>query len=402
MATSQTLPRLLYGIPLWRIEKLPLAEIKERLRDAGLSANGTKRTLAKELWENTRSLPESSDEEESGDEENGAASEASDPTRSSRSSSRSDSRGEAAGPHTRSPRDRPRRRTHSGAALTTRDLRAIKALLPQRSPRRRADTSRSSSSTPRRRSPSSSPTLSRSSASGSASSSRSSTPPRRGRRHRRQERRRVGSCSRSGSRRRSRASLRRRHHRSHRRGRRGTGSLPPILSRIKGRIRRGEYVELDKLLQANLTKASGKRGRSDGSAKQGQRQDAVIANFPAWAEAWSVYASVVCSLYPHLAPRLFQYQHFLTLKSQSFQPRAWLRHDMEFRLKLAANNSWRFHAVDTELWASCFAADGLAQATAPPLACYSCGSTTHLYAACPQRRVGTNRTYPVQRQDPSP
>ena len=68
-----------------------------------------------------------------------------------------------------------------------------------------------------------------------------------------------------------------------------------------------------------------------------------------------MYAAVLTAYFPHLAPRLFQYQHFLTLKSRAFQPAAWLHYDTDFRLKLAANGSWRFDAIATELWATCFA-----------------------------------------------
>ena len=58
-----------------------------------------------------------------------------------------------------------------------------------------------------------------------------------------------------------------------------------------------------------------------------------------------MYAAVLCSFYPHLTPRLFLYQHFVTLKSRSFQATAWLCYDTQFRLKLAANNSWDFNAT---------------------------------------------------------
>ena len=58
--------------------------------------------------------------------------------------------------------------------------------------------------------------------------------------------------------------------------------------------------------------------------------------------------------------------------------------------KLAANGSWHYDVVDTELWASCVAADGLVSNQPPPLACYSCGSSAHFYAACPHRRLPSN------------
>ena len=89
----------------------------------------------------------------------------------------------------------------------------------------------------------------------------------------------------------------------------------------------------------------------------------------------------------------------MTLKSRSFQARAWLRYDSEFRLKLAANGSWHYDVVDTELWASCFAADGLVASQPPPLACYSCGSSAHFYTACPHRRLPSSFR-PTARQKP--
>ena len=55
------------------------------------------------------------------------------------------------------------------------------------------------------------------------------------------------------------------------------------------------------------------------------------------------------------------------------QAMAWLRYNTEFHLKLAANNSWNFEQVNTELWVSYFVADGLTSVPiqSPQLACYA-------------------------------
>ena len=117
-----------------------------------------------------------------------------------------------------------------------------------------------------------------------------------------------------------------------------------------------------------------------------------------------MYATVLRAFLHHVAPGLFQYQHFITLKARFFRTAAWLRYDSEFRLKIAANENRHFDSVDTELWASCFAADGLSVNTdpAPPtLSCYVCGSASHLYAACPHRRQPPlPRPVTAAKQDP--
>ena len=129
-----------------------------------------------------------------------------------------------------------------------------------------------------------------------------------------------------------------------------------------------------------------------------------IIDFTGWAEAWSVYSAVLAS-YPHIAPRLFQYQHFLALKSRAFRASAWLCYDREFRLKLAANRSWQFQVVDTKLWASCFAADSLTPAASTSvtmLMCYMCGSGGHLYTQCLLRRQSGGGPRVPPRFDPPP
>ena len=401
--TTATLVPLPHNTSQWRIEKLPLAEIKQRLQAAGLQAVGTKRTLSTRLCQHLRTLPPSAQPqpgatEESSDQSEGATS----ATDAGDSEAVDTDQAAASGGHDTPPGrvqrgDRRRRRPRSPQSLSARDMRAVKDLLRRHS-RRRPPTARSS------RSSSSSSSASASTLTGSSTTdsrrSRSRSPTRR-RIHRRTRGRTRGTKSRSRSRGRARhrhghGSQRRRGHRRSR-DRRATkiGVLPPIPDKLKGRITRGEYCDLSLLLHANLTPASGRRrsGAEPDTGTASRLRSPSITDFASWLEAWSVYATVLCSYYPHLAPRLFLYQHFLTLKSRSFQTTAWLRYDTEFRLKLAANDSWHFEEVDTELWASCFAADGLASAPvqSPPLACYACGSTTHLYAACPQRRMTGTR-----------
>jgi hypothetical protein len=361
----------------WRVEKLPVAEIRQRLQAAELSADGTKRTLAKRLHEH---LAAQSSESES--ESASASGEGTSQQTTAEDDNRSSHR-----------RGHHHRRSHRRPSERSRSRRR-----PSHSP---------SSATSGTSSSRGSATSTTCSSDGSSSRSTSPSPRRRrGRtRHGRSRAARSPSRSRSRSSRRSRHghSGRQRHRRRH--GPRGrhshsAGDLPPIPGKLRRKIRRGEYVDLTSLLYANLANAASgrKRGRAGADAKRSQ--PAAITDLTSWAEAWSVFAAVLCSFYPHLAPRLFLYQHFLTLKSRSFRTAAWLRYDSEFRLKLAANNSWHFETVDTELWASCFSADGLAPSSpaSSPLACYSCGSLTHLYAACPQRR----RSTPHQLTGPAP
>ena len=379
MASGSGLPSR-SRLALWRVEKLPIADIREQLEAASLPTSGTKRVLAKRLYDHLSSRASEPARETGSERET--------PHSSNASGEELERRGRSTERRRRRRRSRPvHRRRHSHS------LRRSRSRSPLSSSSSHSSSSNSTTSPP-----------SRSSSTGRSSQSRSASPRRRRRRRRprshgrsRTRSRTVSHKRRSHDRRRGRRS----HSGSYRRGR-SLGSLPPVPRSLKRGIHRGEFVELHKLLHANLTSACerGSRHKHSGRNAPGfSRPAAVITDLATWAEAWSTYAAVLVSFYPHLAPRLFLYQHFITLKSRSFQPSAWLRYDTEFRLKLAANNSWHFELVDTELWASCFSADGLSPAipTPAPMACFTCGSLSHLYAACPQRTRRSNQP----RQDTS-
>ena len=410
MSTSsagETLAPLPRGMACWRLAKLPQAELKQRLDAFQLQTDGTKRTLAARLHAHLASLPTPDPSSSLADEADkrdghGVGEEA-----GTRSHRRHRTRAQAPrGPGSESSRRRRHQARHHRRTRRPR-TRSRSASRSSRSSSRSRSSS-SGASSPDRSTSSRSPNPSASSRSSSTGTCSSVSPaPRRSRsrRGRSSHPRHRSSGPRPGHRRPK--SRRHRHHHHghgerhgghhHRHGRRsrressGHGdrhrprALPPIPDRIMIRIRRGEYIDLNSLLQANLANASERHMSHRDRGPRHATREVNITSLAEWIEAWSAYAAVISSLWPHLAARLFQYQQFITLKSKCFQTKAWRRYDSEFRLKLAANKSWHFGEVDTELWASCFAADGLAATTSPNPACFGCGSTSHLYASCPLR-----------------
>ena len=254
MATS-TLSTLPPNTALWRIEKLPLAEIRERLTAADLQSNGTKRTVARRLLDHLRSQ-EASESEATG-------SEVSDQQHTNEIPDQSTD-GTAATSRCRGRTRHGRRSSQAHSPLSSRDVRAVRQLLRRRPRGRTPSPSTTSSSSPRSLS--------------SDTASSVSTSARRRRRHR-SSRSRTRSRSRHG-----RSSHRRRgRHSATRRPRRQTGNLPPIPDKLKGRIKRGEFV--------NLTKASGRKRDRYAADTRDARRAAAIADFESWMEAWSVYAA---------------------------------------------------------------------------------------------------------------
>ena len=98
---------------------------------------------------------------------------------------------------------------------------------------------------------------------------------------------------------------------------------------------------LNTLLPENLLVNSLRK--HDRTAIHSRSKMTEISTLQQWLEAWSLYCSALTQYYPHIAPKLFKYQQFIAAKSKKFKPHAWLMYDTEFRLKLAANKSIKFH-----------------------------------------------------------
>ena len=147
----------------------------------------------------------------------------------------------------------------------------------------------------------------------------------------------------------------------------------PIPRKTQSAIERGEFVDLSMLLSEHLTMA----GHSNKIKKSARTR--LITNLETWLEAWSLYATVLATAKPRIAPDLFRYQSFITRASCRFQPYAWLQYDSQFRLKLAANPSLCWTATDPELTATWLSAD----AAKIKQLCYTCGSPDHFAPNCP-------------------
>lgn len=209
----------------------------------------------------------------------------------------------------------------------------------------------------RRRSPSTSSSSSPSSRNSSRSSSHSS------------------SDSDSSPHRRRKSRSHRHHQRHHHRHRHhhSKGVDIPVPRKLRHDIRRGEFVVLADLLSEHLTLSGG----SSGGRKSARTRS--ITGLDTWLEAWSVFAGVLVSYKPELAPDLFRYQSFITRSSRRFQAYAWLQYDAQFRLKMASNPSMKWSHTDPELIATWLSAD----ASKNKPVCFACGNPEHLSSDCP-------------------
>ena len=106
-------------------------------------------------------------------------------------------------------------------------------------------------------------------------------------------------------------------------------------------------------------------------SQRNRRRVAPIASLQSWLQAWSTYAEVLSAAFPKRAPHLWRYQAFIVRSSQRFQVTAWLQYDLLFRRKLALDPTASWSTTDSDLVATCLAADTLR----PNLACFTCGDS---------------------------
>jgi hypothetical protein len=356
-------PALTSAMPLSQISKLPVTSLRLCLDQFHLPHGGNKTAVAKRLYDHLQS--QSGQDSSDGEEE-----ESQDESETSGSGTPSDADGEEDTGASDNPVPFTMAQQHALEKV-------VKSLMQDRKrPRSRTSNHSSSDCRQKRRHRSPSPSRSSSPSSASSSTSRSSSTS--------SESSATSSDSssshRSGHRSRHRQKHSKRHHRHRSRRPRkhhAKDQSPwPLPRKLRHAIKRGEFIDLGNLLAEHLTSSgsSAQRGRGKRSAHARP-----ITGIDTWLEAWSLFAGVLSSFKPKLAPALFKYQSFITRSSQRFQTYAWLQYDSQFRLKIASNPGMSWATADTELVASWLTAD----ATRQKLACFSCGSPDHLSNDCP-------------------
>ena len=136
-------------------------------------------------------------------------------------------------------------------------------------------------------------------------------------------------------------------------------ALPPIPSRIKEKIARGEYIDFTTILPKSMFGAQEPQSQTftlqlnpsgDNLSFQPQTTTKKITSFGAWMEAWNVYLAVRLSLNPSCAPSLVAYQRIITSANSNHPLHAWLGYDVKFRTKAANDPALRWDIRDLDLW----------------------------------------------------
>lgn len=143
-------------------------------------------------------------------------------------------------------------------------------------------------------------------------------------------------------------------------------AVPP---RVQDRILRGEFIDLDDLLQDQLqanedevVQVAVTSGRPLQLVTNRRRPATVkrrVHDLATWLEAWTIYARVITQAAPDRAPELLAYQSTIVEANCNYATEAWLLYDRKFRMALSVQPllfSWA--VIDANLWQSSFTSMG--------------------------------------------
>ena len=124
---------------------------------------------------------------------------------------------------------------------------------------------------------------------------------------------------------------------------------------LKGRIERGEFIDLEKLLpKKNPTK---EEGRLEWVTKDGmtflapaQEKDNKITNFKQWDQAFRVYAAIYCAANPSRAGEIWQYNHTISSAAMTYQWDNVSYYDTVFRQMMAERPGCNWSKLYTHMW----------------------------------------------------
>ena len=198
-------------------------------------------------------------------------------------------------------------------------------------------------------------------ASSTSSESEASPPRRKRRRHRDSSLSSSSTSSSTSSTSDSSSSSRRRRHHKRRRHRRHHSSStaaiasiscsPPLPGHLQDRIKRGKYVNFDKLLLPVHTPPLFTGNQK--STKQRKTQKRQVTDLNSWLEAWNRYATCRTASDPRMALELIKYQTVISLLFARYPATSVTEYDRLFRQAAARDRTMRWDSPkeDIYVWA---------------------------------------------------
>ena len=168
----------------------------------------------------------------------------------------------------------------------------------------------------------------------------------------------TSSTSGSSSSSRRRRHHRRRHHTRHRRRHSSSTAAiasiscsPPLPGHLQDRIKRGKYVNFDKLLLPLHTPPIFTGNQN--STKQRKTQKRQITDLNSWLEAWNRYATCRIASDPRMALELIKYQTVISLLFARYPATSVIEYDRLFRQAAARERTMRWDSPkeDIYVWA---------------------------------------------------
>ena len=128
----------------------------------------------------------------------------------------------------------------------------------------------------------------------------------------------------------------------------------PVPAKIVAQIVAGKYVDLGELLAVNLLqKESEPQLLFDGRlvlTSQPKKQRRKIEDIASWMEAFSIFALILVTHFPHRWKDLLQYQHLILRTFRHFSGKVWLAYDQAFREHAAATRLTDWSCMNVQLF----------------------------------------------------
>ena len=163
-----------------------------------------------------------------------------------------------------------------------------------------------------------------------------------------------------------------------------SGLLPAISEKNLQRIRRGEFINFEILLDTSFQDPEGKLElkNEQGSISIVQKQRGKeIKNISEWLQAWSIFLQTYSYFYPSQIPSLLVYQDFIIRAASQYNFARVKSYDKHFRMRLSINPSASWEVMDEQLF------NQILRGSSGPssYACYACGENSHSYSDCPKK-----------------